>query len=83
MNMKYFFLLSFLCFSKAVTAIQEFIKDSDDITVNTGDDVLLPCLVRNKVGECRWKKDGTPVGLYEDKYEWAGNIERGDCTIRV
>ena len=81
MNMKYFYLFSF--FSKAVTSIQKFIEESDDITVNTGDDVLLPCLVRNKAGECRWEKDGTPVGMYEDKYEWAGDVEKGDCTIRV
>ena len=39
--------------------------------------------MRNKAGECRWDKDGTPVGMYEDKYEWAGDIEKGDFTIRV
>ena len=44
---------------------------------------MLPCLARNKAGECRWEKDGTPVGMYEDKYEWAGDIEKGDCTITV
>ena len=76
MNMKYLPFCIFLCFSDAVQSIQEFITDSKDIIVNTGDDVLLPCLVRNKAGECRWEKDGTPVGMYEDKYEWAGNIKK-------
>jgi hypothetical protein len=83
MNMKNFSFCIFLCFSNAVQAIQEFIKESEDITVNTGDDVLLQCQVRNKAGECRWEKDGTPVGMHEDKYEWAGDVESGDCTIRV
>ena len=66
-----------------VRAIQEFIEESKDVTVNTGDTVLLPCIVKNKVGECRWEKDGTPVGMYEEKYEMAGSIESGDCSLRI
>ena len=67
----------------SVRATQEFIKESKDVTVNTGETVLLPCIVRNKVGECRWEKDGTPLGMYEEKYEMAGSIESGDCTLRI
>jgi hypothetical protein len=83
LNMKYFSFCICVCFSNSVKAIQEFINVSEDIIVNTGDDVLLQCQVRNMAGECRWEKDGTPVGMYQDKYEWAGDIEKGDCTIRV
>ena len=72
-----------LYFSMSVMAIQEFIREAKDISVNSGDDILIPCLVRNKAGECRWEKDGTPVGMYDDKYEWAGIHESGDCSIRV
>jgi len=64
-------------------AIQEFIQVSKDTSVDMGDDILMPCLIQNKVGECRWEKDGTPVGMYEDKYEWAGNVVSGDCSIRI
>ena len=70
-------------FVTTVRAIQEFIEESKDVTVNTGDTVLLPCMVKNKVGECRWEKDGTPVGMYEEKYEMAGSIESGDCSLRI
>ena len=34
-------------------------------------------------GECRWEKDGTPVGMYENKYEWHGSVAEGDCSLRV
>ena len=40
-------------------------------------------MILNKEGECRWEKDGTPVGMYKDKYEWRGNVMSGDCTIII
>ena len=43
----------------------------------------MPCLVQNKKGECRWEKDGDPVGMYPTKYEWAGSPEEGDCSLRI
>ena len=44
---------------------------------------MLVCLIRNKVGECRWEKDGAPVGMFKGKYEWAGNVLSGDCSLLV
>ena len=35
------------------------------------------------VGECRWERDGDPVGMYPTKYEWSGNPEDGDCSIKI
>ena len=81
--MVHFPILIIISFFLRAKAIQEFIKESEDISVNTGDDIVLPCLILNKAGECRWEKDATPVGMYEDKYEWAGNVVSGDCAIRV
>lgn len=43
----------------------------------------MPCVIANKKGECRWEKDGSPVGMYPTKYEWAGAPEKGDCSLRV
>lgn len=63
--------------------IQEFIEEPSETVINPGDDFLLVCLIRNKAGECRWEKDGTPVGMFEGKYEWAGNILSGDCSLLV
>ena len=42
----------------------------------------------NKRGECRWEKDGQPVGIHPGKYEWAGNskespAESGDCSLKI
>ena len=61
-----------LYFSISVKAIQEFIREAKDTSVNSGDDILLPCLVRNKAGECRWENDGTPVGIYQDNQVCVG-----------
>ena len=52
----------------------------------------MPCVVLNKKGECRWERDGNPVGIYPGKYEWAGKgqaggkdsgLENGDCSLRI
>ena len=66
-----------------VTAEQQFEEAPTYREVNPGGHVVLPCLVKNKKGECRWEKDGTPVGMYENKYEWHGDREAGDCSLRV
>ena len=73
----------FLVILPTVACIQEFIEEPSETVVNPGQDFVLMCLVRNKVGECRWEKDGTPVGMFEGKYEWAGNILSGDCGLVV
>ena len=36
-----------------------------------------------KKGECRWERDGDPVGIYPTKYEWSGNPEDGDCSLKI
>ena len=37
----------------------------------------------SKKGECRWERDGDPVGIYPTKYEWSGNPEDGDCSLKI
>ena len=39
--------------------------------------------VRDKKGECRWERDNTPIAAYPGKYEWAGDSEAGDCSLRI
>ena len=51
--------------------------------VNPGGDVLLGCVINDMRGQCRWEKDGTPVGIFPGKYEWAGDFEGGDCSLRI
>jgi hypothetical protein len=67
----------------AGAALQKFNQPPTYREVNPGGRVVLPCLVANKQGECRWEKDGTPVGMYKDKYEWDGKPVEGDCSLRV
>ena len=54
--------------------------------VNPSGDVVLRCAIRAMRGECRWEKDGTPVGIFPGKYEWAsgkGSPADGDCSLRI
>ena len=65
------------------SALQSFIDIPTYSEVNPGDEVVLLCQVRNKGGECRWEKDGNPVGIFKDKYEWAGDVASGNCSLRI
>ena len=69
--------------SISANGFQEFIEAPTYREVNPGGEVVLPCVVKNKAGECRWEKDGTPVGMYENKYEWHGQVQEGDCSLKV
>ena len=51
--------------------------------VNPGGQVTLKCQVGSKKGDCRWEKDGQPVGIYPGKYVWSGEPAKGDCSLRV
>ena len=62
---------------------QKFSVEPDDVLVAPGLSTTLPCLVDNKVGECRWSKAGKPVGMFDGKYEMRGDLESGDCSLTV
>ena len=64
-------------------AIQQWTEQPRYQEVNPHGSLVMKCLVQNKKGECRWEKDGDPVGMYPTKYEWAGRPEDGDCSLRI
>ena len=66
-----------------VTARQEWEEEPGYREVNPEGDVVMVCRVRNKAGECRWERDNTPIAAYAGKYEWAGDTEAGDCSLRI
>ena len=69
-------ILIVLSLTSSVASIQKFLSVPTYSEVNPGEEMVLLCEVENKGGECRWEKDGTPVGIFPDKYEWAGEIGR-------
>ena len=81
--MKYSVVNVVLLIQVFVEAVQELTDESADIQVNSGDDIILKCIIKNKSGECRWKKDGIPVGMFDNKYEWAGDENKGDCSLLI
>ena len=43
----------------------------------------MPCVIIDKKGECRWERDGNPVGIFPTKYEWNGAPDAGDCSLKI
>ena len=43
----------------------------------------MPCVIIDKKGECRWERDGNPVGIFPTKYEWNGAPDSGDCSLKI
>jgi len=64
-------------------AMQSWAHQPPYTEANPGDEVILPCVIQHIQGTCHWQKDGVPVGLFDGKYEWAGQVNAGDCSIRV
>ena len=72
--------VTFCC--PVLSAFQRFGTVPTYQEVNPGGTVLMRCLVEEMKGECRWEKDGVPVGLYPGKYEMVAG-RPGDCTLRI
>ena len=73
-------------FPKQIFAKQSFDQEPPKIIeVNPGQDVILPCRIfdksRNSV--CNWQKDGYPISLQRGKYQWDGERQRGDCSLKI
>ena len=73
---------------KSILAIQSWSEQPIYQEVNPGGQLIMPCIVLNKRGECRWERDGQPVGIHPGKYEWAGankgpSADPGDCSLKV
>ena len=66
-----------------ITALQKFKAVPTYSEVNSGDSVVLLCEVLNKGGECRWEKDGTPIGTFPGKYEYPGDVTAGNCSLLI
>ena len=70
-----------------VTNAKQSFDQEPDIKreVNPGQDVILPCRIyqksRNSI--CNWQKDGFPISLQTGKYQWDGDQQRGDCSLKI
>ncbi|XP_065561117.1 hemicentin-2-like isoform X2 [Artemia franciscana] len=62
---------------------QKLKRQTSYAEVNPGAETILDCLIENKEGSCVWQKDRRVVGIYKGKYEWAGNPDAGDCSLRI
>ncbi len=75
--------LVLLVLSGWAESLQKWAQQPRYQEVNPRGTIVLPCVILNKKGECRWEKDGTPVGIYPHKYEWSSLPENGDCSLRI
>ena len=80
------FVAALLSLNSALGDVQQtWSEQPGNQEVNPGGDVVLGCVINNMRGQCRWEKDGTPVGIFPGKYEWAAasGPADGDCSLRV
>jgi len=68
-----------------IIARQYFNEEPSYTEVNPGAAAVLTCSVaeKSRSSECIWQHDRLPVLLQAGKYEWAGQREAGDCSIRI
>ena len=43
-------------------ARQAWLKQPEYQEVNPGEIAMLTCIIANKEGECRWEREGRPIG---------------------
>ncbi|XP_076310496.1 irregular chiasm C-roughest protein-like isoform X2 [Tachypleus tridentatus] len=75
-------------FSTTDSAQQMFLREPEDKTVILGEDVLLPCRVKNKVGMLQWTREGFGLGSDREligfsRYTMVGNDEEGDFSLQI
>ena len=68
--------ISSLLTSRA-SSLQSFMAMPVDTEVEAGASVTLECLVAELGGECRWEREGLPVGAERGKYEME------ECNMRI
>ena len=59
------------------SSLQSFMAMPVDTEVEAGASVTLECAVAELGGECRWEREGLPVGAERGKYE----LE--ECSLRI
>ena len=74
---------SYPLFPGTAVSVQEWSEQPKYQEVNPHGSVVMPCVILEKKGECRWERDGNPVGIFPGKYEWSGSPETGDCSLRI
>ena len=65
------------------SSLQRFQQVPSSREVRRGESLTLACLVAHLGGECRWEREGLPVGQYDEKYVWAGDRTHGDCSLTI
>ena len=68
-----------------MSLLQEFSVQPSSVLVLPGSNATLSCLVLNMgtQAECRWQKDGKPVGIFPGKYSLPISSSKGDCSLRI
>ena len=80
-----FVVIALFGYANGASLVQSWAEQPRYQEANPGGQVVMSCVVLNKRGECRWERDGKPVGIHAGKYEWAaaGRNDPGDCSLRV
>ena len=69
----------------AASSLQQYfeVQPEGQYLVQTGQEIRLRCLIRNRQGECVWLRNGRVVGPIARKYLFAKTPDDGDCSLLV
>lgn len=59
------------------------VQPEPEYFVQFGHDVRLRCLVRSRLGECLWLRNGRAVGSIPKKYHFSRVPDDGDCSLLI
>ncbi|KAK2702555.1 hypothetical protein QYM36_018835 [Artemia franciscana] len=64
---------------------QSFRVKPNQTVVNPGETAVMDCKILNKGNwsNCAWQKDRRLIGIYPGTYEWSGDPEQGDCSLKI
>lgn len=69
----------------AITGLQQYfeVQPEAQYLVQSGQEIRLRCLIRNRQGECVWLRNGRVVGPIARKYSFSKTPDDGDCSLLV
>lgn len=71
-----------------ILAEQKFVIEPEDVSVELGTHITLPCRVTSKQGVLQWTKDDFGLGTHRnlsafERYSMIGNDDDGDYSLKI
>uniref|UniRef100_T1IW82 Ig-like domain-containing protein n=1 Tax=Strigamia maritima TaxID=126957 RepID=T1IW82_STRMM len=88
-NCLHLLLLLLLALLSTMEAVQQsFVEEPGDLSVVKGANVILPCIVKMKMGMIQWTRDSFGLGIEREmkgfpRYKMIGNDKQGNYSLKI